>query len=364
MKNKAITFKKILMSCVSVSLTAAILVCSGCSSKGSNDSSTKNSSSSSTTAQEVLNPLTGMSGYSSSAVGKRPVAIVVSNAPKARPQWGITTPDILVEGLVEGGITRMLAIYADSNKVPDKIGPMRSARHDFVEIAEGFDAIYVHWGWSTYAKNRIAEDDVDHINGNDSFKTGTYFYRDNNRRHSLGLEHSGYTTGESLNKAISDLKFRTDIKSDYQTLYSFNKEGSKQTPAGGTCSSVSFKYSYSNKHKMTYSADEGKYQDTLNDNQRKDADGNRVEFTNVLLLFCKVSSMGDSAGCIDMSLENGGNGYYLSNGSYEKIKWSKSGGHSASIKLTKTDGSELKLNAGNSYFGIVPSSNESSVSIS
>ena len=41
----------------------------------------------------VYNPLTGIEGYNEAAVGKRPIALVVENDPKARPQWGIDDPE-------------------------------------------------------------------------------------------------------------------------------------------------------------------------------------------------------------------------------------------------------------------------------
>ena len=126
-----------------------------------------------------LNPLTGLKESDFDAVGKRPIAVVVENSPAARPQWGISTPDILTEGLAEGGITRMLLFYADIKQIP-KIGPLRSARHDFVEFAECFDAIFVHAGWSTYAKAKIESDKVDNVNGIDGYQV-PFFFRDNSR---------------------------------------------------------------------------------------------------------------------------------------------------------------------------------------
>ena len=66
-----------------------------------------------------INPLTGMSGFD--AQGKRPVAVMINNSKPARPQWGLCTPDIVVEGVTEAGITRMLWLYADIDDVPDKL---------------------------------------------------------------------------------------------------------------------------------------------------------------------------------------------------------------------------------------------------
>ena len=47
---------------------------------------------------ENVNPLTGVADLSESAIGARPIAIMVENSPAARPQWGISTPDIVIEG--------------------------------------------------------------------------------------------------------------------------------------------------------------------------------------------------------------------------------------------------------------------------
>ena len=53
------------------------------------------------------NPLTGELGYAESAVGKRPVAVMVNNLKGALPQYGIAEADIIYELPVEGGITRL-----------------------------------------------------------------------------------------------------------------------------------------------------------------------------------------------------------------------------------------------------------------
>ena len=131
-----------------------------------------------------VNPLTGLTGLPESSIGKRPVCVMVENSPEARPQWGLCSPDIVVEGEVEGGITRMMWMYADISSAP-KIGPTRSARHDYVELAEGFDAIYVHFGGSNLAYDKISADKVDDIDG---MKAGSYFARDKARK--VSREHT------------------------------------------------------------------------------------------------------------------------------------------------------------------------------
>ena len=161
------------------------------------------------------------------AVGKRPIAIVVNNAPAARPQWGLCTPDIVIEGLVEAGITRMLWLYSDVNEIP-KVGSVRSARHDFVEIAEGFDSVFVHWGGSEYAYSAIQNRSMKTIDGKNLAK---YFARDSSRK--VAKEHTGYTTGKNIKQAISDLSIRSDIQSSHSTPFKFNS--TKSTYSKGSC---------------------------------------------------------------------------------------------------------------------------------
>ena len=111
------------------------------------------------------NPLTGEAGYNEELIGNRPVMVVVENHSQARPQWGLTSSDIVFEMVAEGGITRMILMYADASRLPDKIGPVRSTRHYFLDLAEGYDAIFTHFGQSTYAKQQLQNHDIDNING-------------------------------------------------------------------------------------------------------------------------------------------------------------------------------------------------------
>ena len=94
--------------------------------------------------RRTRNPLTGLK-MAESAIGKRPAAFMVENTPPARPQWGMDdpqySPDIILEGEVEGGITRTMWLFADYNALPKIIGPMRSARPPYVRFSELFDAI-------------------------------------------------------------------------------------------------------------------------------------------------------------------------------------------------------------------------------
>lgn len=302
---------------------------------------------STTKAQPVtfVNPLTGLEGLDAATVGKRPVAIVVENSPQARPQWGLCSPDILIEGVVEGGITRMLWLYADVNTIP-KVGPVRSARHDYVELAEGFDAIFVHWGWSYLAKDAINNRKVDHING----LNGQYFFRDKSRK--VDSEHTGYTNGKSIAKAMDDKNMNTKVATAYAAPFNFVKNNAPATPAGGTCQKVSFAFSSSYKHDFRFNAGEKLYYNYLNSKPMLEDGGKQMSATNIIILYCPVQKI-NATGHMEMDL-TGGNGLYASNGGYEKITWKKGNKPGAMLKLFAADASPLLLNPGKSYIGLVP----------
>ena len=97
--------------------------------------------------QKEYNYLTGMPFADGADKTARPVAVMINNLKIAHPQSGLTNADIIYEAVTEGGITRLMAVYSDINKI-EKVGPVRSARHDYVEIAKGMNAIFGHWGGS------------------------------------------------------------------------------------------------------------------------------------------------------------------------------------------------------------------------
>lgn len=308
--------------------------------------------------EEQINPLTGVAGFPQEAVGKRPVAVMINNAPAARPQWGLCAPDIVLEGLAEGGVTRMMWLFADVNSIP-KIGSLRSARHDFLEMAEGFDAIFVHWGGSVYAYDALKQRNVDDIDG--LVYSTTYFYRDQSRN--VGVEHTGCTDGERLSQAIGKLDLRQTAEDVYKTPFAFVAGEKPASLSGGACESIAFSFSNAYRHTFRYDASSGLYQNYMNDQPMTEDGGKQMAVTNVLLLYCPIRSMGDASGCIDMDL-TGGSGVYVTNGTQEQITWKKGNTPSSPLRLYAVDGTELALNAGQSYIGLVPSDRQGQTAVS
>lgn len=100
------------------------------------------------------NLLTGEDKPADLPDGQRPVAIMINNVQAALPQTGIGSADVIYEMETEGGITRMMAVFSDYTKVP-LVGPVRSARDQFIQFVLPLNAIFVHIGGSTYANEML-----------------------------------------------------------------------------------------------------------------------------------------------------------------------------------------------------------------
>ncbi len=319
---------------------------------------------------ENVNSLTGKADLSDGAIGGRPIAIIVENSPAARPQWGLTTPDIVVEGVVEGGITRMMWIYADAEKIPDKVGPVRSARHDYVEIAKGMNAIFVHWGGSdengyTLAYPTIKNLGVNNIDG--LTYSGSCFYRDTTRNTSS--EHRGCTGGAKIQSAIAKLGYSTKQTVEnwqpYDVIAGSENAAQGNSNATGVCSQITLTFSNGYIHTFKYNEAEKKYYNYLNNKVMTDGNnGKSMAVENVIALYVPVSTLKTKKGHQEWNFEaTNGTGVYVSNGVKQEVSWSKSG-KSGALKIYSADGKELVVNNGQTWMGIIPAANKNLTKIS
>ncbi len=287
-----------------------------------------------------LNPLTGEKDLDKETALQRPVAIMVNNVSVAQGvQTGLNDADIIYETEVEGGITRLLAVFKDFKNVK-QIGTVRSARYVYIDLAAGHNAIYAYHGVNeTYARP--------HLNAVDDIVVGT---NNGGVRVSNGLasEHTLYAYGDKIWQSI-EKKFDTTLKSEEAPFASFADE---ETPVKleFTANTVSVPFSNSSKTVFKYNEDTGRYTRFFGNTERKDyKTGDSVTVKNVFVLNTTISYYPDNY-CKKVDLTSG-SGYYFVNGTYQKIKWSK-GNASSSFTFTNEDGSPLTVNPGNSWICI------------
>lgn len=294
--------------------------------------------------QVIVNPLTGEEDFDSSLIGKRPVAIMVNNVKTAQSvQTGLNNADIVYEAYAEGGITRLLAVFKDISKL-EKIGTVRSARYSYVDLALGHDAIYTHAGLDpTKCFEHMKETGIDSFN---FLKNGTgYSMRIKNGK---VYEHTLYTTGELLNKGYDKIGIRRALKKSDTNWQAFVSKDNTVVPSDGSCLEITVPMSGAYVSKFVYDSSSKRYLRYSGSTPVKDYfTGKQFSFKNVLVLKTDVTYL-DDIGYLTKTGLNGGEGYYISEGGFQKIKWTK-GAAANPIKITKTDGSECPYNAGNTW---------------
>ncbi len=101
-----------------------------------------------------LNPLTGL--YDMTGDSSRPVAVMITNEPGIiGKQYGIDKADFYMETEAEGAVSRMMAVFASADRIPEKLGPVRSGRTPFIATANALGAVYVYSGATTYVTNLL-----------------------------------------------------------------------------------------------------------------------------------------------------------------------------------------------------------------
>lgn len=294
-----------------------------------------------------FNNLTGLDTISEKAEGKRPVAIMINNIKASLPQYGIYGADIMFECPVEGGITRMMAIYGDYTKVPN-VCSVRSCRYYYPIFAMGFDAVYLHCGIDkTVAADTIKKLNTDHIDGQ---YNSEIFLRDQNRVGKYASEHTMYVKGSKIPSAIANAGIRSDISEKYDVpAFDFKEKAGAVSKTACKKAEIGFSYAYYST--FTYDEKTKTYKKQHSGSKHMDSAVNKqLEYTNVFYLETTTSVINQKNGLISLDWK-GGKGYYISYGTIVPIKWSKAS-ETAQLKFTTEDGKPLKVNPGTSYIGL------------
>lgn len=190
-------FKKILFLLLSLAVTAVVTVFSLTTRNVSLENSHQSG------FQDMAQNLSPISGLSCQDYQRRPFAVILAGDEVARPLSGLEAADLVIEmPVMTDGMNRLMAIYVCGN--PPEIGSIRSARHDFIPLALGFDAILAHWGGSHFALEKLNNNIMDNI---DALKySQSAFWRQKN----LPAPHNGFTKIELLHAKAEELGYRLD----------------------------------------------------------------------------------------------------------------------------------------------------------
>ena len=276
----------------------------------------------------------------------RPIAVMIDNHSGAWPQAGLNKTYLVYEIIVEGGETRLMALFKGQDV--DTVGPVRSSRHYFLDYAMENDAIYAHYGWSPKAKSDISSLGINNLNG--IYYGKPTFWRISDKR----APHNATTSTKTLLAAAKKKGYKTTSKAT--SVLNYAKE-EKELSEGKTATEVKIPHSYL--HSVTYKYDSKtkRYTRYARGRLQKDySTGKSITTKNIIIMFANNSQLQDGTSKDRQNLHNIGtfDGYYITNGKAIKIKCKKESRRSKTIYTNASTGEVIEVNDGNTWINICP----------
>lgn len=291
------------------------------------------------TEDPELAPFTGMA--EGGPFAKRSVMAIINNHPDARPQTGLNEADMVFEFIAEYNITRFVALY--QSEFPTEIGPIRSARDYFVELAVAYDAFLVAHGYSPEAYTMLQSGVVDHINGIQY--DGSLFQRSTDRI----APHNSYISYENIMRGLE----LTNASPDYRTKapYTFNQSGgSGKISEQASMVEVMYGQNPDFTSAFVFDPTTERYKRSSGGVPTRDKETlEQTEVANVLVFEADHKTI-DGKGRQSINLESGGKALLFQNGGVREIEWISKGGMLVPI----ANGQTVELVPGKTWIHIIP----------
>lgn len=297
-----------------------------------------------TTQEETVKSYLTGEEISSSQGRRRPVAVMLGNNIEGAPQSGTANAGVIYEAPVEGGITRLMAIFEDYDSL-QKIGSVRSCRDYYIFYANEFDAIYAHYGQAAYALQYLDNGMIDNLNGLQL--GGTAFFRITERQ----APHNAYTSAEYLQKGIDVKNYRQTYKDDYDGHYQFAE--TEFVPESGIDTNIVHLDNFSDNHPwFAYNTETKEYDRFQFGEEHIDENtGEQLSCDNILLQYSSYQPY-DANGYLNIDTSSGGQGKYITRGKAMDITWSKDDLWGIT-RYYDENGQEIQLNTGKTWVEIV-----------
>jgi len=310
-----------------LSFVVCLLVLSGCASDEG-----------STTAQDgkTFNSISGRIGVNGPIL-----AVKLDDTSLARPQIGLEDADVVYIEQVEGGLTRLAAIF--SSVIPQNIGPVRSARVSDIDILSQYGKVIFAYSGAQRAMLTV-------ISNSNLWDYGaqrqspTIYTRDPNRSAPYDMVLRGDLL---LEKAKADGR---DVAISKSVGWSFG-----DAPAGGVAiDSVALRWPAS-KYEATWSKAERRWLLSNDGVANFAASGKQLGPTTFVIQKVKMSDSiyrASDGSYTPLSETIGtGTGYILRDGRSFKANWSRPAAESGTT-WTLADGSEIKFAAGSIWVAL------------
>ena len=269
------------------------------------------------------------------------LSIMIDNSNDAMPQTGLENAVVVYEALIEGGFTRLMAVFNEAD-LPDAIGPIRSARPYFLDWANDWQGSYWHAGGSPQALQSLRSDKWNFVDVNEISYQGVYFYRD----HSYVNPHDLFTRPELIDRAYAkyeideQVEYIWDIKDDLELEYRTDEDKFIHIPYPQGTNDVYWYYDKTTNEWQRYIGEEKQYYTT----------GSIISIKNILVLLIDARLIDVER--LGMDTVGEGRGYLFRDGQKQEIVWEK---QSIDDQLQILFGGRpVQLNYGKTWIQIFP----------
>jgi hypothetical protein len=294
-----------------------------------------------TTEGGPLAPLTGLVDPSGATKSRPSIAVKIDNAPEARPQSGLDVADIVYEEVVEGGVTRFIAVFHST--APELAGPVRSVRPMDPDILSAYHGLVAYSGGIPAFVSMLRKAPVQDVN----VDVATDAYSWDKKR---SAPHNEYVSPEKLWP-----KAKGDNAGPPRAMFDFRGSGEPFGDADAAGAAIT----YSPRASAVYDWDAatGTYKRIENGTAHTAASGAQIAPQNVVIQFVTTRTLGykDQSGTnvVESNVVGSGDAWILSHGRITKGRWSKPS-ESAVTKYTDSGGNPVKLTAGRTWVHFAP----------
>lgn len=276
---------------------------------------------------------------------RRPLAIMMSNDKASLPQYGINRAGVVYEVPVEADMNRYMAVMENYDDL-ERIGSVRSCRTYYIYFAKEFDAIYAHFGQSTFAKPYLKY--IDNINGIEG-TGGAAFYRSKDKRR----PHNAYASFGRIQDVIGKLHYSREYSPEYEGHFRFIA-GGKPVALKGADAREAWKVTPGyrmNEPWFEYHEDDGLYY-RYQYGAPHNGDEGQIAVRNIIIQYCSAGYYATTA-YRNINVHEDSWGYFITGGQAEDITWKKDGDFGVTRYYDAT-GEEIVLNPGKTWICVVP----------
>ncbi len=285
---------------------------------------------------------------------KLPIAVMIDNSIDARPQFGLQSAGVVYETLAEGGITRLMAIYTNYTS-PDgqlsAIGPIRSARPYFVQLAEEYSAVYIHAGGSNEAL-QLVNLTTELVDSDALTAAAIYFYRNEFTQ----APHNLLTSTHLLALQLRDKKLTDQHGVFTPWKFNFNETPAPASQEPATSISIPYSteeydveyiYTPDKNNNGSYSRFNGgvAHTDALTDDQ--------ITVKNVVVQYVDVQPILDDSNRLQIDVIGHGRAQVFQGGRMTPATWTKTDAGTRTV-FADEYGNEIQFLPGNTWIELIP----------